>query len=39
MQTVQTQIQTALEGAVWSESTQFAIPVSILRNKCIQSKI
>ena len=30
--------QTALEGAVWSGSTLFAISLSILRNKCIKSK-
>ena len=31
--------QTAPSGAVWSGSTLFAIPVSILRNCCIKSKI
>ena len=31
--------QTAPEGAVWSGSTLFAIPLSILRNSCIKSKI
>ena len=31
--------QTAPEGAVWSGSTLFAIPLSILRNNCIKSKI
>ena len=31
--------QTAPEGAVWSGSTLFAIPLSILRNKCIRSII
>ena len=31
--------QTAPEGAVWSGSTLFAIPLSILRNSCIRSKI
>ena len=31
--------QTAPEGAVWSESTLFAIPLSILRNSCIESRI
>ena len=31
--------QTAPEGAVWSGSTLFAIPPSILRNSCIKSKI
>ena len=30
--------QTAPEGAVWSGSTLFAIPLSILRNNCIKSK-
>ena len=29
--------QTAPKGAVWSESLLFAIPLSILRNNCIQS--
>ena len=29
----------APEGAVWSGSTLFAIPLSILRNYCIKSKI
>ena len=29
----------AYEGAVWSGSTLFAIPLSILRNICIKSKI
>ena len=29
--------QTASEGAVWSESTLFASPLSILRNNCIKS--
>ena len=29
----------APEGAVWSGSTLFAIPLSILRDKCIKSKI
>ena len=33
------QDQIAPEGAVWSGSTLFAIPQSILRNKCIKSKI
>ena len=31
--------QTAPEGAVWSGSTLFAIPLSILRNGCIKNKI
>ena len=31
--------QTAPEGAVCSGSTLFAIPLSILRNKCIRSII
>ena len=31
--------QTAPEGAVWSGSALFAIPPSILRNNCIESKI
>ena len=31
--------QTALEGAVWSVSTLFAIQISILTNICIKSKI
>ena len=31
--------QTAPEGAVWSESTLFVIPLNILRNNCIKSKI
>ena len=32
--------QTACEGAVWSGSTLFAIPPSILRKKkCIKSKL
>ena len=31
--------QTAPEGAVRSGSTLFAIPLSILRNSCIKSKI
>ena len=31
--------QTAPEGAVWSGSTLFAIPLCILRNICIKSKI
>ena len=31
--------QTAPEGAVWSGSTLFAVPLSILRNSCIKSKI
>ena len=31
--------QTAPEGAVWSGSTLFAIPLSILRNSCVKSKI
>ena len=31
--------QTAPEGAVWSGSTLFAIPLSILRNSGIKSKI
>ena len=31
--------QTAPEGAIWSGSTLFAIPLSILRNNCITSKI
>ena len=30
--------QTAPEGAVWSGSTLFAIPLSILRNNCIKNK-
>ena len=30
--------QTAPEGAVWSGSTLFAIPLSILRNNCIKSE-
>ena len=31
--------QTAPEGAVWSGSTLFAIPLSILIKNCIKSKI
>ena len=31
--------QTAPEGAVWSGSTMFAIPLSVLRNCCIKSKV
>ena len=31
--------QTAHEGAVWSGAALFAIPLSILRNNCIKSKI
>ena len=31
--------QTAPEGAVWSESTMFAIPLHILRNNSLKSKI
>ena len=31
--------QTAPEGAVWSGSTLFTFPLSILRNNCIKSKI
>ena len=31
--------QTAPEGAVWSGSTLFAIPLSMLRNKCIRNII
>ena len=31
--------QTAPEGAVWSGSTLFGIPLSVLRNNCIQSEI
>ena len=30
--------QIAPEGAVWSGSTQFAIPLSILRQNCTKSK-
>ena len=30
--------QTDPEGAVWSGSTLFAIPLSILRNNCIKKK-
>ena len=30
--------QTAPEGAVWSGSTLFAIPLNILRNSCIKLK-
>ena len=30
--------QTAPEGAVWSGSTLFAIPLHILRRNCIKSK-
>ena len=30
--------QTAPEGAVWSGSTLFGIPLSILRNNCMKSK-
>ena len=30
--------QTAPEGAVWSESTLFAIPPNILRNNYIKNK-
>ena len=30
--------QTAPSGAVWSGSTLFAIPLSILGNNCIKSK-
>ena len=31
--------QTAPEGAVWSGSTLFAIPSTILKQNCIKSKI
>ena len=31
--------QAAPSGAVWSGSTMFAIPLSILSNRCIKSKI
>ena len=31
--------QTAPEGVVWSGSTLFDIPLSILRNICIKSKL
>ena len=31
--------QSALEGAIWSGSSLFAIPLSILGDKCIKSKI
>ena len=31
--------QTAPEGAVWSGSTLYVIPLSILRHNCINSKI
>ena len=31
--------QTAPEGAVWSESTLFAIPLCIFKKHCIKSKI
>ena len=31
--------QTAPKGAVWSESTLFAIPLNLLRKNCIKSKI
>ena len=31
--------QTAPEEAVWSGSTLFAIPLSIVRNNCVKSKI
>ena len=31
--------QTAPEGVVWPESSWFAIPLSILRDNCIKSKI
>ena len=31
--------QTGPEGAVWSESTLFVIPLRILRNNYIKSKI
>ena len=30
--------QTAPEGAVWSGSTLFDIPLSFVRNNCIESK-
>ena len=30
--------QTAPKGAVWSGSTLFAIPLSILRNNCIKKQ-
>ena len=30
--------QTALEGAVWSGSTLFAIPLSILWNNCMKKQ-
>ena len=33
------QEQTAPEGAVWSGSTLFVIPLSISRSNCIKSKI
>ena len=33
------QDQTAPEGAVWSGSTLFPVPPSILRSNCIKSKI
>ena len=32
-------VQTQIEEAVWSGSTLFAIPLSILSNRCIKSKI
>ena len=31
--------QTAPEGAVWSGSTLFAIPLSVLRNNCIMQNL
>ena len=31
--------QAVPSGAVWSGSTMFAIPLSILSNRCIKSKI
>ena len=31
--------QTAPEGAVWSGSTMFEVPLSVLRNNCIKRKL
>ena len=39
VQTVQTQIRLLLKEAVWSGSTLFVIPLNMLGNNCIKSKI
>ena len=31
--------QTAFEGAVWSGSTLFTVPLIIVRNNCIKNKL